>query len=266
MEKYRVLFQKKTSYVIAGDKMGPSKRTKAESLEVPIISEDDFIEMIKMNNKTKKITLLFFTVSFLDIIGVATNISWLQIIFKPLIIPSLIALYYYSANKVNKWYVFALLFSFLGDVLLMDKVNYFIFGIGAFLITQVLFIKIISSRLKKSTITQKTLSILPFLLFYTILIYVLKDNLNELFYPVAFYGFTISVFGMVALLNHLVSKNSLSKYLLIGAVIFIASDSMIALHKFHEPKMFYPIAIMLTYVFAQYLIYKFMVKVDTHHV
>ncbi len=38
---------KKTSYVIAGDKMGPSKRTKAESLEVPIISEDDYIEMIK---------------------------------------------------------------------------------------------------------------------------------------------------------------------------------------------------------------------------
>lgn len=38
---------KKTSYVIAGDKMGPSKRTKAESLEVSIISEDDYIDMIK---------------------------------------------------------------------------------------------------------------------------------------------------------------------------------------------------------------------------
>jgi len=38
---------KKTSFVIAGENMGPSKRTKAESLEVPIISEDDFIEMLK---------------------------------------------------------------------------------------------------------------------------------------------------------------------------------------------------------------------------
>ncbi len=37
---------KKTSYVVAGDKMGPSKRTKAESLGVPIISEDDFLLMI----------------------------------------------------------------------------------------------------------------------------------------------------------------------------------------------------------------------------
>ncbi|NJB70536.1 DNA ligase (NAD+) [Saonia flava] len=36
----------KTSYLVAGDKMGPSKRTKAETLGVSIISEDDFLEMI----------------------------------------------------------------------------------------------------------------------------------------------------------------------------------------------------------------------------
>jgi len=38
---------KKTTYVVAGDNMGPSKKTKAESLGVLIISEDDFINMIK---------------------------------------------------------------------------------------------------------------------------------------------------------------------------------------------------------------------------
>lgn len=36
----------KTNYVVAGDNMGPSKRTKAEGLGVPIISEDDFLQMI----------------------------------------------------------------------------------------------------------------------------------------------------------------------------------------------------------------------------
>ena len=36
----------KTSYLVAGDKMGPSKRTKAENLGVPIITEQEFLNMI----------------------------------------------------------------------------------------------------------------------------------------------------------------------------------------------------------------------------
>lgn len=37
---------KKTNYIIAGDNMGPSKKEKAESLGIPIISEQDYLEMI----------------------------------------------------------------------------------------------------------------------------------------------------------------------------------------------------------------------------
>ena len=37
---------KKTSYIVAGDKMGPSKRTKAEQLNIPIISEEEFFNLI----------------------------------------------------------------------------------------------------------------------------------------------------------------------------------------------------------------------------
>lgn len=37
---------KKTDYVVAGDNMGPSKKTKAEGLGVAIISEQDFIGML----------------------------------------------------------------------------------------------------------------------------------------------------------------------------------------------------------------------------
>ncbi len=37
---------KNTGYIIAGDNMGPSKKEKAEKFGVPIISENDFMEML----------------------------------------------------------------------------------------------------------------------------------------------------------------------------------------------------------------------------
>ncbi|RLD30225.1 MAG: DNA ligase (NAD(+)) LigA [Bacteroidetes bacterium] len=36
----------KTNYIVAGDKMGPSKKAKAEQLKIPIISESDFLQLL----------------------------------------------------------------------------------------------------------------------------------------------------------------------------------------------------------------------------
>jgi DNA ligase (NAD+) len=38
---------KNTSYVLAGENMGPSKLERANSLGIPVISEDDFLKMIQ---------------------------------------------------------------------------------------------------------------------------------------------------------------------------------------------------------------------------
>ena len=37
----------KTDYILAGDNMGPEKKKKASSLNIPIISEDDFLKMLE---------------------------------------------------------------------------------------------------------------------------------------------------------------------------------------------------------------------------
>ena len=37
----------KTSYLLAGERMGPEKLKKAEKLSIPIISEEDYLKMIE---------------------------------------------------------------------------------------------------------------------------------------------------------------------------------------------------------------------------
>ena len=212
---------------------------------------------MKSNNITKGLTVVFFAVSIIEIIGVYLDNSLLQTIFKPMIIISLMALYYFSVDKKNNWYILALAFSFLGDVLLMDKNNLFLFGIAAFLITQIIYIVIIVKQMEKPSFFHKYLYAFLFVNYVVYLLVLLKPNLGELFYPVLVYGITISVFGLVATLNYVTKRTTPALFLVFGAVLFIASDSMIALHKFHETKSFYPVAIMVTYVLAQYLIYRF---------
>lgn len=41
---------KKTSFVLAGENMGPSKREKCEKLAIPMISEDEFLKLINSEN------------------------------------------------------------------------------------------------------------------------------------------------------------------------------------------------------------------------
>ncbi|MBL4643249.1 MAG: hypothetical protein JKY44_06630, partial [Flavobacteriaceae bacterium] len=43
------------------------------------------------------------------------------------------------------------------------------------------------------------------------------------------------------------------------AILFILSDSLIALNKFYEPNELYGVTIMITYIFAQFLICKAMI-------
>ena len=38
---------KKTSFVLAGDNMGPSKLEKAQGLGVPLMSEEEFLSMLE---------------------------------------------------------------------------------------------------------------------------------------------------------------------------------------------------------------------------
>ena len=205
-------------------------------------------------------TWIFFAISLLDVIGVVLDNSLLQLIFKPLIMPSLILLYYLSSKSKNKWYLVAMFFSFLGDVLLLDKSNMFLFGIAAFLITQLLYVFIISKELPLSDWKTKLIASIPFLAFFIILIKVLKPGLGEFLLPVVVYGAAISVFGMVSLLNYILRKDNPSMILLLGAVLFIFSDSMIALNKFYEAKALYGVAIMVTYILAQYLIFRYMLS------
>ena len=212
-----------------------------------------------MGNR-KLILGIFVLVVALDVVGIITGNQLLRFIFKPMIM--LVLMWYYSViiEPENKLYLAVLFFSFLGDVLLLfDSQLNFMLGLAAFLIAHIMLIKIVVGVLKKSSISQKIMAIIPFALIFSGLLYLLKDNLGELLIPVIIYAFIITTFGVVSLLNYFTEKSVPNLLLLGGATFFILSDSTLAINKFYQSESYFPVFIMITYVLAQYLICKFMI-------
>ena len=211
-------------------------------------------------SKIKLVFLVFILVSVLEIVGVLFKIPMLVLIFKPLILLSLIALYAVSVSKRNEIYILALIFSFFGDVfLIFDGELFFIVGLVSFLISHLIFIKIVVNRLQKSTVSSVVFSVAPFLILLLFLIFFLKPYLNELLFPVIIYGITISIFGMVSLLDYLNTKTKKALFMFIGAIIFICSDGLLAINKFYSANAIFAVLVMITYIIAQYFICKSMI-------
>jgi len=210
--------------------------------------------------KIKLALFVFILVSVLEIVGVLFKIPMLVLIFKPLILLSLMGLYAVSVSKRNKIYILALIFSFSGDVFLMFEGElFFMVGLISFLIAHLFFIKIVVNRLQKSTISNALFSIIPFLILLLFLILFLKPYLNALLIPVIIYGITISILGIVSMLDYLNTKSKKTLLMFIGALIFISSDALLAINKFYSANAIFAVLIMITYVLAQYVIYKSMI-------
>lgn len=215
-----------------------------------------------MKNQTKILipTILFFIAAVADIYGIISANETVKTIAKPMLLTLLAVVYLVSVKKPIFWYVLGMFFCFVGDVLLMfNGANFFMYGLSAFLLGHIVYIKITSSFLPSDLTVKMISSAFPFVVFFTILMYLIYPNLGEMLIPVAFYGVTISTFGSVALLNYRSEKSTENLWLFIGALLFILSDSLIALNKFYEPNEIYGVSIMITYILAQFLICKAMI-------
>ena len=215
-----------------------------------------------MNSQTKILipTVLFFIAAIADIWGIITVNEMLKTIAKPMLLTMLVLVYLASVRKPIFWYVLGMLFSYLGDVLLMFQgENFFMFGLASFLFAHVIYIKVTARFLPKDLTVKMISSAFPFVVFLAVLMYLIYPNLGDLLIPVFVYAITIATFGSVAFLNYRSEKSTENLWLFIGALIFILSDSLLALNKFYEPNEIYGVSIMITYILAQFLICKAMI-------
>ncbi len=215
-----------------------------------------------------KIFILFCAVFISELIAVSLSISWLEYITKPLIMLLLGAYYMISVkghdSGMSRPVLAAIVFSWLGDVaLLFQKFEpiYFVLGLGSFLIAHIAYILAYDQHKSDQSGevlqgVQKFRFAFPIVLAGTGLITILYPHLGELKIPVIIYSFVLMVMVIKALFRFGYTHLKSFWLIFMGAILFMISDSLIAIDKFLSGFDASGMAIMSTYMTAQLLIVK----------
>lgn len=178
---------------------------------------------------------------------------------KPAILTLLIIYFWLQESPLNKSAknitLLALLFSLIGDILLMfeDKSsNFFIAGLISFLLAHLMYISVFFKSRNKAANRFPILAVL--VIYASGIFYFLKDGLGDMLFPVLAYILIILTMVATAFLRKKSEVTNSYNLVLAGAVFFLISDSLLALDKFYLPIPLSSISILLTYALAQYLI------------
>ncbi len=219
-----------------------------------------------LSDSEKKFTILYCFIVLGELIsGGSTDDSIMHYICKPSIVLALLIFFWSHSATLNKssklLTTSALILSMIGDILLMfvnQGTHYFLFGLTAFLMAHV-FYSIAFAKDRNRDINP--VGFIAFLLLYSCgLFYLLRSRLDKMLLPVTLYMLIILTMLIFAYLRRDRTVKLSYQLVLSGALLFMVSDSILALNKFYQPLSYSNTTIMFTYALAQYFIVIGMLK------
>lgn len=167
---------------------------------------------------------------------------------KTLLLPLLLIIYVLSAKEfstepLNKVFIAGLVLSFFGDFFLLFSWG-FLPGLGSFLMAHLAYI-IAFKKLNQKKISEVWTVLLC--VYGSILIGFLRPHLKEMMFPVIIYAIVI----VTMLYNAMKTSN---QKLIPGAVLFVISDTVLAINLFVDSNTFLSLMVMITYVAAQWFL------------
>lgn len=237
-----------------------------------------FIRVFLLNFRkikvVKTVKILLYVVFGIIAAGQLTSswleYRWMEYTFKPLILGWIIMYYllYHHKGGFNPVLLFAFIFSWAGDILLMFAWKsdlWFFGGVGAFFVAQAFFIIsfVRSTGVSNGMIRKRPWFLLPFAVYLVAIFILVYPGLEGVMIPVVGVYAISLVLMAVAAFNRLGSVKIASFTLVfLGAVSFVVSDSLLAFNKFLDPLPRGGFIVMSFYIVAQLLIVEGMVRSD----
>ena len=203
---------------------------------------------------------LFLLILIVDV--VFNNIESLiafRVFSKPLISITLFIFYYSNSKNRPRKERFSILLCLLsllfGDVFLLENtpVHSFPAGLFAFFMANV-FYSMVLYRSANLEINKSYPFLIVAAIYLFTIFYLMYDKLNGYFVPVLIYIFAVLNMIQAAFLRYKVVNNYSFILVFTGALLFLFSESLLALNKFYTPVPYKNILVMMIYGVSQLLI------------
>jgi len=196
---------------------------------------------------------LYALVLLCDLVFIYLNKDAWRWCTKPLLMPVLImVLYKFGGSAVFRPHVFAaLFFSWCGDLLLQAE-GYFIPGLVSFLVAHIFYIIYFLRCIPGFKLRFRF--VVPVFVYIAVFLFILFPYLGEMKWPVTFYSITIGIMLLLALHTHGRIPLNISRKFIMGALLFVISDSVLAVNLFAVNLTALSLVVMATYGAAQFLL------------
>lgn len=219
-----------------------------------------------MKNKHTLWLLAFAVLAFLEIWAEASANTVLRYWTKPLLMPALSVWFALETAGERKFarntVLSALGFSAVGDIFLLFADTavgplMFLLGVGAFLFAHFFYTGYFYSKDRRSNgyVTSNPVAALPLLCWLAGFLWWLWPGIPEpMRVPVVLYAVVLTAMATSVVNLRGQVTQTIFRTLLAGALLFLLSDTLLAFNKFGRPFAHARVAVMLTYLGAQYLL------------
>lgn len=182
-----------------------------------------------------------------------------RLLSKPAI--SITLLIFYLLNSKNRHpkertlLSVCLLCLFMGDVFLLENTSLYFFPVGFFAFFMAnIFYSMVLYRSANLDINKSYPFLAVSAIYLFAIFYLMYDKLDSYFVPVLIYMFAVLNMIQAAFLRYKVVNHYSFLLVFIGALLFLLSESILALHMFYEPFPYKNFLIMFFYGLSQLLI------------
>lgn len=222
------------------------------------------MDKAQSNNAPKIVSNAFFAIAAICVVAEIFEFRQWLLIFKPMLIPTLMTLYMLQSSQRSWIYIFSMLFTLASNIfLLYNTFEYLLYATIAVILYRILAIILVAKYIDKFLLLPFIIATLPFLFIFSCLLNLTMTVESPSFIPSVINGILLSILAGIALSCYVMNDNKANSWLAISTLLFIVLAFLFMIQKYYLANIAFQPMSAVVFTFAHYTFYRFVIESES---